>query len=100
MLEDTLTILGYKPEDDSWDVEGRRTYIHDDDATRAWVISLERVLGRQGWTRDPNQLRAFRHDSGELIELEIGGPDTSGHYLHHLSTAFEPDTPSQKAQLA
>lgn len=97
MLEDTLMILGYRPEDDSWDVEGRRTYIHDDDATRAWVVSLARVLGRQGWMRDPHQLRAFRHDNGELIELEIGGEDTSGHYLHHLSTSFQPDQPHQKA---
>lgn len=100
MLDETLYILGYRPEDDSWEIEGRRTYIHDDDATRAWVTSLARVLGRQGWMRDPNQLRAFRHESGQMIELEIGGPDTSGHYLHHLSTSFDPEMPSQKAQIA
>jgi len=48
MLEDTLTILGYRPEDDSWDTDGRRTYAHDDDATRAFLITLRGILGRQG----------------------------------------------------
>lgn len=30
MLEDTILILGHRPEDDSWDMDGRQTYIHDD----------------------------------------------------------------------
>lgn len=100
MLADTLYILGYRPEDDSWDTDGRRTYSHDDDATRAWVLSLASVLGRQGWTKDPNQLRAFCHENGELIELEVGGEGCTGHYLHHLSNSFNPDIPSQIEQAA
>jgi len=88
MLDDTLTILGYQPEDDSWDVEGRRTYIHDDDASRAWINSIAKVLGRQGWDRHKTELRSFVHANGELIEIEIGGPDTSGHYLHHFKSTL------------
>jgi hypothetical protein len=84
MLEDTLMILGYRPEDDSWDVEGRRTYIHDDDATRAWLVSLKRIFGRQGWDRDTRDHNLFRHENGELIQIEAGGDDCTGHYLHHM----------------
>jgi hypothetical protein len=86
-LEDTLLILGYGPEDDSWDVEGRRTYLHDDDATRAFLITLRGILGRQGWERDPNALRTFRRGE-EIIEIEPGGADCTGHYLHHMKAAI------------
>lgn len=83
MLSDTLVILGYRPEDDAWETDGRRTYSHDDNATRAYLITLRGILGRQGFDRDPAALRTFRRD-GELIEIEPGGADTNGHYLHHM----------------
>ena len=86
MLEDTLTILGYYPEDDSWDVEGRRTYIHEDNATRAYLTTLRMILGRQGFERDSSALRTFRRD-GEIIEIEPGGDGCTGHYLHHMKAA-------------
>ena len=85
MLDDTLLILGYRPEDDSWDTDRRRTYIHDDSASRAWMVSLARVLGRQGWDRWEREfttLRGFQHPDGLVIEVEPGGSETSGHYLH------------------
>lgn len=83
MLADTLTILGYRPEDDSWDADGRRTYSHDDDATRAYLTTLRGILGRQGFERDPNALRTFRRGD-EMIEIEPGGANCNGHYLHHI----------------
>lgn len=89
MLEDTLTILGYRPEDDAWEIERRVTYIHDDDATRAYLTTLTGILGRQGWERDRTALRTFRHPNGEIIEIEPGGADCQGHFLHHLSGAWE-----------
>lgn len=87
MLEDTLTMLGYRPEDDAWDTDGRRTYIHDDDATRAYLTTLRGILARQGWYRDQHELRTFRNASGQILEIEPGGSDTSGHYLHHMKAA-------------
>jgi hypothetical protein len=82
MFEDTLCMLGYRPEDDSWETDGRVTYIHDDDATRAWMISLERILGRQGWYRDKHDRNLFRNETGIFFEIEPGGENCSGHYLH------------------
>jgi hypothetical protein len=38
-----------------------------------------------GWTRHPTVLRAFPNtNTGETLEIGIGGPDTSEHFLHHL----------------
>ncbi len=87
MLDSVLYALGYRPEDDSWDTDGRRTYIHEDDATRAYLITLRGILGRQGFDRDPNALRTFRRD-GEIIEIEPGGDGCQGHYLHHMKAAI------------
>lgn len=87
-IADTLVILGYRPEDDSWDTDGRRTYIHDDDATRAYLITLRGILARQGWPRDRDTLRKFRHErTRQIIEIEPGGADCSGHYLHLMKAS-------------
>jgi hypothetical protein len=87
-LEDVLAVLGYRPEDDSWDVDGRRTYLHEDNATRAYLTTLRGILARNGWHRDTHALRTFRHEaSSEIIEIEPGGADCPGHYLHHMKAA-------------
>lgn len=89
MLDDTLTILGYRPEDDSWDTDGRRTYSHDDDATRAYLTTLRGILARQGFLRCKHALRTFRHErTHQVIEIEPGGADCSGHYLHHMKAGI------------
>lgn len=75
-------MLGYRPEDDSWDTDGRVTYMHDDNATRAWVTSLCRILGRQGWERDSRDINLFRNETGQLLQIERCDPDCEGHYLH------------------
>lgn len=88
MTPETLHILGYRPEDDSWGTDGRRTYLHEDDATRAYFTTLRSILGRQGWHRDSNALRTFRHEAtGEIIEIEPGGSGCTGHYLHHMKAS-------------
>lgn len=89
MLTDTLLIFGYRPEDDAWETDGRRTYIHDDGATRAYLTTLRGVLARQGWHRDTHALRTFRHESSDqVIEIEPGGSDTDGHYLHLMKATI------------
>jgi hypothetical protein len=83
-IRDILIQQGYKLIDDSWNETGRRTYIHDEDATREFA-SLVKVLRSAGWETHPSILRAFRHsESKELIEIEPGGAETSGHFLHHM----------------
>ena len=82
-LHELLVAEGYKLIDDSWESHGRRTYIHDDDATREFIAGLEKRLRRLGWERHQTILRAFRHPStGELIEVEPGGAETTGNFLH------------------
>lgn len=83
-LDAMLYVLGYRPEDDSWETDGRRTYIHDDDATRAFLTTLRGIFGRHGWRKDLTALRTYRHDCGEIIEIEPGGDGCEGHYLHHM----------------
>lgn len=91
MIEDTLMILGYRPEDDSWEADGRRTYSHDDNATRAFLTTLRGILARQGWQRSADALRTFHHEvTGQVIEIEPGGADCTGHYLHHMKARPPP----------
>jgi hypothetical protein len=91
MLEEMLALLGYKPEDDSWDTDGRRTYVNDDDLTHAFFTQLMNGLLHEGWQRagangvfadgKSSNLWIFRKDN-EIIEMEPGGADATGHYLH------------------
>lgn len=88
MLEDLLYHLEYRPEDDSWDTDGRRTYVHEDDGTRAYLITLRGILARHGFDRDQHALRTFRHSaSKQVLEIEPFGQDGEGHYLHHMKAA-------------
>jgi hypothetical protein len=73
-LDALLISQGYKLVDDAWEGYGRRTYVHDDDATRGYTASLAKVLAASGWGRDRSKMREFRHaTTGEIIELEPGG---------------------------
>jgi hypothetical protein len=81
---------GYRLVDDAWDLRGRRTYLHEEDATRAYVMGLAEALKCVGWETDKNKIRSFRNPgAGELIEVEPGGSETTGHFLHHLKTSVE-----------
>jgi hypothetical protein len=85
-LHDLLVSHGYWLIEDAWKKRiPRRTYIHDDNATRDYIQKLAKVLASAGWEVHPNVLRAFRHKvRKELLELEPGGSGTTGHFLHHL----------------
>jgi hypothetical protein len=85
-LHDLLVSHGYWLTEDAWKKRiPRRTYIHDENATRAYIQKLAKVLASDGWEIHPNVLRAFRHKvRKEMLELEPGGAHTSGHFLHHM----------------
>jgi hypothetical protein len=86
---DLLIQHGYKLIDDSGTLHGRRTYNHNDDANREFIASLAKVLRSAGWETHPNILRAFRHPvTEEALELESGGSDVTGHFLHRTK-AFD-----------
>jgi hypothetical protein len=79
-FHEVLVSHGYKIVEDAWEKDGRRTYVHDEDATRAHLASLARMLRTVGWDRDPDKVRGFRHaTSRQVIELEPGGSETTGH---------------------
>src|SRR4051794_22880512 len=70
---------GYKLVEDAWEENGRRTYIHDDDASGIQIRRFIVILRSAGWRIDSDELRLFRHIvNGDMIELEPGGSDTTG----------------------
>lgn len=88
---DFLTAQGYKLIDDAWEAHKRMTYLHDDDATRAYLAQLALSLRYDGWQLDRTKLRTFCHrQTSEIIELEPGGSETTGHFLHHIGKAVGP----------
>jgi hypothetical protein len=83
--QDLLLSEGYKLVEDAWDEFGRRTYVHEDDADRDYVKRLSRLLQSTGWQTDSRKLRTLHHpSSGDEIELEPGGSEVTGHFLHHM----------------
>jgi hypothetical protein len=77
---------GYKLVEDAWDQHGRLTFVHDDEADRQHLNRLARTLQVAGWEKSKTELRTFTHPaSGAIVEVEPGGADTSGHFLHYLS---------------
>jgi hypothetical protein len=85
---DLLVSQGYKLIEDAWGQYGRRTYLHDDDATRAHITNLARNLKCAGWEINRERLRSFNHcQTGEFIEIEPGGSETTGHFLHHMKVS-------------
>lgn len=84
-IHDLISDLGYRLIDDDWERDGRRTYISDENFSASEFKTLATILTRVGWERDSGVLWMLRHPvTGETIEVEPGGPDTSGSFLHHL----------------
>ena len=84
-LGEILSSHGYKLVDDAWLESGRRTYLNDEDANRDFITRLANDLRPQRWVPHPNILRAFLNTvTGEIVEIEMGGSDTSGHFLHQV----------------
>lgn len=90
ILHDLLVAHGYRLAEDAWSTDGRVTYIHDDDADQAFLAELAKNLGNVGWKKNPDKLRSFTNDACNEIEVEPGGSDVSGHFLHYLKTASSP----------
>jgi hypothetical protein len=86
-LHDLLFAHGYRLVDDAWRTQGRVTYIHDDDADRGHLADLAKVLGSVGWNKNRDKLRSFMNNAAEEIEIEPGGADTTGHFLHYMKAA-------------
>ena len=56
-------------------------------ATKTLIENLERTLAEYGWDKHEARLRCFSNPhTGELIEIEPGGADTSGHFLHRIKS--------------
>ena len=87
-LNEALTAHGYKLLDDAWTESGRRTYVHDDDADRQFLMTLLGDLRTAGWVRDDGTPRSLHNvRTKELIELEPAGSEATGHFLHHMRCA-------------
>ena len=83
-IHDILIEQGYKLIDDGWERNGRITYLHDENASVEQIRILKKHFENIGWKKDYDILWSFVHpDSGEIVELEPGGPETSGHFLHY-----------------
>jgi len=88
-MQELLFSHDYKLVEDAWEAHGRLTYLHEDDATREFIASLARVVGPKGFEPDRSKLRSFLHRaSGEIIEIEPGGSETTGHFLHHMKSSM------------
>jgi hypothetical protein len=84
-IEHVLHDLGYRLAEDAWDSDGRRTYLSDDDADRQFLKDLQATLAQYGWVKDERRLRCFRcAANGDILEIEPGSADTSGHFIHHV----------------
>lgn len=89
-VDELLTSIGYRVVEDAWTMHGRCTYVHDEDAGKRDLISLSEILRPAGWVRDLNKLRAYYHAiTGDEIEVEPGGCEVTGHFLHHMKCANE-----------
>jgi hypothetical protein len=53
-------------------------------ASSIQIKRLIEIFRSAGWEMDSDKLRSFRHIVNGVIELEPGGSDTTGHFLHHM----------------
>lgn len=94
-LHDLLVSEGYRLVEDAWQKHGRKTYIHDEEATRDFIKQLAALLRPLGWKVDTSRLRTFTHrQSGEFIEIEPGGADATGHFVHHMQVRMDNGPPN------
>lgn len=85
LAEQMLRQFGYRLVDDAWSDRGRKTFLNSEDADYDFIKELEAALSVYGFRRHPMVLRSFQNgETGEVLEVEIGGPETSGHYLHYF----------------
>lgn len=88
MIDNVLSDLGYRLIEDAWASDGRKSFVHDDEADRAHVVQVTKSLASTGWHKNPTKLRSLINDAGgEEIEIESGGADVSGHFLHLIKSS-------------
>ena len=64
----------------------RLTFVHNDDADCQQLNRTTRTLQFAGSQKSDAALRTFNHPvTRELVEIEPGGSDVSGHFLHFMS---------------
>lgn len=81
-LRHTIEALGYRLAEDASSEHGRLTFLHDDNADRPFLLALTNTLRYAGW-RTTESIRTFVLPGTLLkIEIEPGGAETLGHYLH------------------
>jgi hypothetical protein len=86
-IEHVLYELGYRLTEDAWESHGRKTYLSDENADRQSLKDLQTTLAEYGWLKDEHRLRCFRCAANdEIIEIEPGGGEVSGHLLHYLKS--------------
>jgi hypothetical protein len=86
MIVQLLLAEGYRLIDDASGEHGRLTFLHGENPDRPFYLALSHTLRYAGLQIDPDALRTFRLP-GYVIEIEPGGAETSGHYLHLIETS-------------
>lgn len=82
-IKNLLLAQGYRLTNDASSEHGRLTFLHDDNADRPFLLALSHSLRYAGWQTDDAVPPVYRLPSTRLmIEIEPGGSETSGHYLH------------------
>lgn len=86
-IQTILLAQGYKLIDDAKDKHGRLTFLHNDNADRSHLSALSHALRYAGWQADDAVPPVYRLPGTKLmIEIEPGGAETTGHYLHLIET--------------
>jgi hypothetical protein len=94
LLSQTEALLieeGCRLVEDSWREFGRRTYLHNNDADRDFIEQLKRLLRNVGWRINSGKLRSFSDENLHEIEIEPGGSEISGHFLHLMDLRKVPN---------
>jgi len=82
-----LVEQGYRLVEDAGAMHGRLTFLHDENADRPFLLALSHSLRYAGWQADDAVPPVYRLPGMRLmIEIEPGGANTSGHYLHLIET--------------
>lgn len=81
-IENVLLGLGYDLEDNSIETDGRLTMSHGDNATRRFLKACCSEFASIGFGR--TGVFSFSDTSGDILEIEPGGPDASGHLIHWM----------------
>lgn len=86
-IDRLLVDEGYKLDEDGLDF---RAYTHSEDADTEQVRRVANLAKSQGFTESVG-LRSFKNpETGERIDIEPGGEETSGHYLFIGSDQTQP----------